>query len=108
MGAAPPAIDYMVIFTHEEYAYLRYDPNNLVSQSSILNFVSFGGNVPISSSSTGPASSDRATVLDFLGEANPSLFGINVVIKYEVDTTGEGSFEVDLLTQYGIYFIRVY
>lgn len=48
--------------------------------------------------------SSRDVVLGHLGETNPSLFGSYIVIKY---ANLEASYEVDVVTQHGIYFVRV-
>ena len=78
---ATTAIDYMVFYTHSEYAFLRHDSSNILGANQIVSFTSFGVNVPLDGSSSSETS-DRDTVLTFLKNSNPSLFGNSIVMKF--------------------------
>ena len=59
-------IDYMVIFTHEEYAFLKYDPTHPDGSYHIVSFTSFGVTINVEAGATAITDSDRGSVLDFI------------------------------------------
>lgn len=58
-------IDYLVVYNHEEYAFLRHSPQ-AGSQSQVVSFTSFGKEVPLNVSGAAVTSS-REAVLGYLG-----------------------------------------
>lgn len=75
---ADQSIDYLVIFTTQEYAYLRYSLFPSASPS-ILSYTVFDQNITLT-----PLHDDdpkRDTVLTFLADKEPSLFSKFVIVS---------------------------
>ena len=75
---ADQSIDYLVVFTTQEYAYLRYSLFPSPS-TSILSYTVFDQNITLT-----PLHDDdpsRETVLTFLADKEPSLFSKVVIIS---------------------------
>lgn len=82
---ANSVIDYMVIFTPSEFAFLRYNPQ-AAQKYQVVSFTVFGTEIPIIQSNPVNEKASRQDLLDFLQEAKPSLFPSNtILIKYQVD-----------------------
>lgn len=104
-------IDYLVIFTPSEYTYLRYDPNSSSGSSyEITAYTVFGVDIPVTGLAVPVAPVGRDIVFNFLQTTKPSLFSASsILIKYsaELDTNSNG-YEMDMLTQSGVFFTRVH
>ena len=79
-------IDYLVIFTQDEVAYLQYNPSDIVNKNKIKSFTSFGVNIPLTGTSLAPILSTRDVVLTYLKQIKPSLFTTYIVVKYHSET----------------------
>jgi hypothetical protein len=104
-------IDYMVIFTTAEYAFLRYDPSNASGKYIVASYTAFGVQMPVTGvNASSQVETGRDEMMAFLKKAKPSLFtNSSILIKYEVEPDPSmNAYEVDILTQYGSYFTRVY
>ena len=78
-------IDYMVIFTPSEFAFLHYDPQ--ASQKyQITSFTVFGTSIAVNGNIPVNQTASRKSLINFLQGAKPSLFtSSSVLIKYQVE-----------------------
>lgn len=78
-------IDYMVIFTPSEFAFLRYNPT-ATQKYQITSYTVFGTNISITGNNPNNVGVSRQSLIDFLQGAKPSLFtSSSILIKYQVE-----------------------